>query len=77
MARRGLTDKNSSGRKRQVAFVGNDLVRIVQALAALRGAAELGVKLFGTIAAAACGGAQVFFADGIADADVHALGPSG
>jgi len=54
------------------AFVGHHVVGIVQALPALRLAAKRAIKRFGIATGVAAGGlAQILFADGIADADVH------
>ena len=76
MPRRGEGGKESGEAERRLALVGDDLGRVIKALAALRGATEASVKLFGAIAAAAGGGAQVFFANRITDADIHARWPS-
>ena len=73
---RGKRSGKSGGAAGEGAFLGDDVIGFIEALAALRGPAEAGVKILGTIAAAPRGGAQVFFADGIADADVHAHGTS-
>lgn len=53
------------------AFVGDHVLCIVKALAALRLAAEPAVKRLCISAMAASGGAQILFANRIADADEH------
>lgn len=53
-------------------FIGDDLLRLIQALATLRRAAQRGVESLGITPAATGGRPEIRFLDGIADADVHA-----
>ncbi|WP_158441974.1 hypothetical protein [Novosphingobium sp. B-7] len=64
--------RSALSRHRAGALVGHHVVGIVQALSALCLAAQRSIERFGIAAGVATGGlAQIFLADGIADADVH------
>lgn len=54
-------------------FIGHNHIGIVKALAAARGMAHRFIQRFGVAALATRGAAQVFFTNGIADADIHGM----
>jgi hypothetical protein len=54
-------------------FIGHDHIGIVKALAAAGNMAHCLIQRFGVAALATRGAAQIFFTNGIADADVHGM----